>query len=244
VLSGTADVEALATRAPTIAALDTGPVSLQDVEVLQAAFEQPYSHRQPALPPGLHPTTPSLLILLAWKVADSPWGPFAMAQVRVSCRSGVRPRGYVAGGVIDNQDAAAALAGRFGLPGAPGEVRLLRRYDAIELTVTHREASAARLTGLDPDPLNPGDVQFSISSTLARTPRGLRLVQVEPEYELRRVERIRARLEEFDATAWGQPMLRPTHSVTAIVAVGNVTIPPLRYVSRPDVSAFEGTEKL
>lgn len=243
-LIGTADLSVLAARAPAIPALDGEAVHLGDVEVLHAAFEQPYSYRQTALPPALHPTTPSLLVLLAWKVADSPWGPFSMAQARVSCRSGVRPRGYVAGAVIDNADAAEALSARFGLPAALGTVRLLRRYDAAELTVTRGGVIAARLTGLDPDPLNPGDVQFSVSTTLATTPRGLRLIQVEPEYELRRVERIRPRLDEFDAASWGEPMLRPSHPVTATVSVGDVTIPRLRYVSRPDVLAFEGTEKI
>jgi hypothetical protein len=244
VLSGTADIEALAGRAPTMPTLDGEPVQLRDVEVLQAAFEQPYSLRQSALPPGLHPTTPPLLVLLAWKVQESPWGPFSMAQVRVSCRSGVRPRGYVAGGVIDNQEAATALSERFGLPTVQGALRLRRRYDATELTVTHGGYCAARLTGLDPDPLNPADVQFSVTTTLAMTPRGLRLVQVEPTYELHRVERIRPGLDAFDAAAWGAPTLCPTHPVTATVATADVTIPRLRFVSRPDVNAFEGTEKL
>lgn len=243
-LSGTADINALADRAPTMTSLDSGPVRLEGVEVLQAAFEQPYSFRQAALPAGLHPTTPSLLIVLAWKVAASPWGPFSAAQVRVSCRSGVRPRGYVAGAVVDNPDAGAALSGRFGLPAGHGSVRLVRRYDATELTVTQDGACAARLTGFDPDPMNPDDVQFSVTSTLARTPRGLRLVQVEPEYQLRRVERMRPRCEEFDAGAWGEPKLAPSHPVTATISVGDVTIPRLRYVSRPEVTAFEGTERL
>jgi hypothetical protein len=32
--------------------------------------------------------------------------------------------------------------------------------------------------------------------------------------------------------------------VSATISVGDVTIPRLRYLSRPDVTAFEGTEKL
>jgi hypothetical protein len=110
--------------------------------------------------------------------------------------------------------------------------------------VTQGGVCAVRIIGLDPDPLNPDDVQLSVTSTLAMTPRGLRLIQVEPEYAWRRVERVRPRLDEFDAGSWGEPMLRPSHPVSATVSVGDITIPPLRYVSRPDVLAFEGTEKL
>jgi hypothetical protein len=227
-----------------MASLDSDPVRLEGVEVLQAAFEQPYAHRQATLPAALHPTTPPLLILLAWTVTDSPWGPFSMAQVRLSCRSGVRPRGYVVGGIIDNSAAGDALSSRFGLPAAEGTVRLVRRYDATELTVDRDGAPAVRLVALDPDPLSPGDVQFSVTTTLATTPRGLRLVQVEPEYELTRVERVRPRLDGFDGAVWGEPMLQPRHPVTATVSLGRLTIPSIRYLSRPDVIAFEGTEKL
>lgn len=240
-LSGTADVSR---DVPRIESFGADPVVLQNVEVLQAAFEQPYSSRQPLLPPGLHPTTPPLLIFLAWQVGDSPWGSFAMVQARVSCRSGVRPRGYVAGAVVDNAGAGAALSSMFGLPSRPGSVRLNRRYDATELLVDVGGRTAVHLVGLDPDPLNPGDVQFSVTSTLAETPRGLRLVQVEPDYELHRVERTRPKVLAFDGAAWGEPLLLPRHPVAATVSVGTVTIPRLRYLSRPDISAFEGTEKI
>jgi hypothetical protein len=79
-----------------------------------------------------------------------------------------------------------------------------------------------------------------VTTTLASTPRGLRLVQVEPEYALERVERVRPRLEHFvsDGT------LEPSHPVTASVAVGSITLPRVRFVSRPDVLAFEGTESV
>lgn len=214
------------------------PVTLEDIEVFQAIFEMAYSSREATLPPGLHPTTPPLLVVLAWRVPDSPWGPFCMAQVRVSCRSGVRPRGFVIGCRVDSHRAAAELAGRWGFPASVGPVRLDRFYDS---TVLDAEGALA-VTGLDPDPLGPGDVQYTVTTTLAHTPRGLRLVQVEPEYELRRVERVRPRLEHFDDAAWGGRGLAPRCPVSASVGVGTLSIPRLRFVSRPDVMAFEGTE--
>jgi hypothetical protein len=243
-LTGTADLGQLSLAVPVMENLDGEPVSFEGVEVLQAAFETPYAHRQATLPPGLHPTTPPVLVLLAWRVPDSPSGPFAMAQARVSCRSGVRPRGYVTGAVIDNPGAARLLSSRFGLPAREGTVNLVRRYDRSELVVVCDGKTVLHLIGSDPDPLNPADVQFSVTTALAQTPRGLRLVQVEPEYDLRRLERIRPRMVTFDAQAWGEPLLEPRHPVSATVSVGDVTIPRLRYLSRPDVTAFEGTEKL
>jgi hypothetical protein len=239
-LNGTASLETLAGRAPTMPALDPDPVTFEEVEVLQAGFEMAYASREATLPAGLHPTTPPLMIVLAWRVGDSPWGPFTMAQVRISCRSGVRPRGFIAGCVVDTAEGAEALASRWGFPARVGPVRLDRFYDAAVLDV----GPALKLTGLDPDPLGAGDVQYSVTTTLAHTERGLRLVQVEPEYELRRVERVRPRVDHFDPAAWSPAPLAPRHPLAATIGVGTLSIPRLRFVSRPDVMAFEGTEAL
>jgi hypothetical protein len=46
----------------------------------------------------------------------------------------------------------------------------------------------------------------------------------------------------FDAETWGNPLLDPWYAVSASVAVGTATLPPVRYACRPDVLAFEGTE--
>jgi Acetoacetate decarboxylase (ADC) len=244
VLSGTADVDALAARAPVMETLDAGPVRFADADVLQAAFELPYASREALLPPGLHPTTPPLLVVLAWRVGESPWGPFSMAQARVSCRSGVRPRGFVAGCIVDRPDAAAALAAGWGLPAVVGPIELRRAYDRVHLVAGRGGVPALELVGIDPDPLDPGDVQFTVTTALARTPRGLRLVQIEPEYGLHRVERVRPHLAGFDGTAWGLPGVVPRYPVGATISRGDVTIPALRFVSRADVTAFEGTERI
>jgi len=243
-LSGTADVAALADRAPVMETLDAGPAELVDVDVLQAAFELPYACREALLPPGLHPTTPPLLIVLAWRVGQSPWGSFSVAQARVSCRSGVRPRGFVAGCIVDRHDAAAALAGGWGLPAVPGTVELRRASDRVELVVSRGGAPALELVGVDPDPLERGDAQFTVTTALARTPRGLRLVQIEPEYELRRVERVRPHVTSFDGAAWALAGAVPRYPVAATISRGDVTLPPLRFLSRADVNAFEGTERI
>ena len=239
-LTGTASLDTLADRAPRMPSLNPDPVMFEEVEVLQAGFEMAYASREPTLPPGLHPTSPPLMIVLVWRVASGPWGPFTMAQLRVSCRSGVRPRGFVAGCLVDTARAATELSAGWGFPVQVGRVRLDRFYDAVVLDA----GPALRITGLDPDPLGAGDVQYSVTTTLAHTERGLRLVQVEPEYQLRRVERVRPNVDHFDAPAWTGLPLTPRSPVAATIGVGALSIPRLRFVSRPDVMAFEGTETL
>lgn len=238
-LSGTASVEALGAGAPLMPTMDVEPVRFEGAEVLQAAFEIPYASRQALLPPGLHPTSPPLMIVLAWKVPEGPWGPFTMAQVRVSCRSGVRPRGFVVGCQTSSPESAAGLAA-WGMRAGVRPVRLDRFYDSVVVDA----GPALRMTGMNPDPLGAGDVQYTVTTTLAQTPKGLRLVQVEPEYAMERAERLTPRIDHFDSPAWGSEHLVPRYPVVASIAVGTIEIPRLRFVSRPDVMAFEGTEPL
>ena len=241
---GTAKPEELAASRPKMESLDASAVSLPGATVLQAMFEMTQSAREAVVPPGLHPTNPAALVLLAWQCPESPWGPFAMVQARAQVRSGTRPRGFVTGAWCDNADAAAGLAKGFGFPARLGEIRLARGYDRVELCVADAERPVLQLAGVDPDPLAPNDVQYSVTMNLAETPRGLRLVQVEPAYSAARAERLRPRLERFDPAAWGDDRLDPYFPVSASIVQADVTLPPLRFLCRPEVLAFEGTERV
>jgi hypothetical protein len=200
------------------------------------------SSREPLVPKGLHPTNPATLIVLAWRCAQSPWGAFTLVQLRAGCRSGVRTRGFVVAAACDSPAAARELASGWGFPARAAEIELARGYDACTLRVALGGRSALELEAQDPDPLAPGDVQYTGTLTLAHTPRGLRLVQIEPRTELARAERLRPRLLGFDAAAWGHAALTPYYPVSASLGVGEIEIPPVRFVCRADVLAFEGTE--
>ena len=240
---GNARVEDLLAARPRLAGFGAGPITLPGAEVLQAVFEMPVSAREALVPPGLHPTNPALCVVLAWRCPESPWGPFALAQVRAQTRSGLRPRGFVVGAVCDNAAAADALAADFGFPARPGEVLLRRAYDAAWLEVGATGHRILALEGMDPEPLLPEDVFYSVTLNLADTPRGPRLLQVEPEYTITRAERLRPRLLSFHPEGWGDRHLDPYHAVSASLTNASIVIPAMRFVCRPDVLAFQGTEK-
>ncbi len=218
------------------------PVSLPDAHVALAHFELPYAVREAILPPSLHPNTPPILTVLAWHCPASPWGAFSLAQLRVGCRSGVRTRGLLLDAGIDNHDAAAALAAGWGLATHSAEVHLRRGYDASTVTVDFDGASVLRLHLADPDPLGLDDVQLSPTLTPAEMPRGLRLVQFEPEYAVTRSERLRPRLDHLDPGAWGEARATPRHPVGASLVAATITLAPVRFVVRADVTGFDGTE--
>jgi hypothetical protein len=241
-LTGTATPDEFLGHAATIDTFAAEAVTLPGAEVLQAAFEIRIAGRESSLPPGLHPTNPPTFVLQVWRCPDSPWGAFSLAQARVGARSGLRPRGFVEGCACDNDDATAALRAGWGLPVRRGEVRLHRRYDGTDATVTLDGSVVIEVHALGPVPLAPDDIAYPTSAALAHTPRGLRIVQVDADVDVARAERLTARLVSFDAAPWVHPSVEPYHPVSASIADGSITLGPVRYLSRPDTLAFTGTE--
>ena len=245
-LVGTADPEVLAEGAPKLDGFGGEPLVLAHVETLQIVYEIERDGADALLPPGLHPTLPPLATWLVQRMPESPWGAFQLAQLRIECRSGLRPRGFLRAGVIDNPRAAAALAARWGYRLRAGGIRLARGYDRISagVSLAGDDESILEVALQDPMPLRPEDAYVVASMHLAHTPRGLRLLQVDPGFEVERAERGRPRIAHFAAGAWQSDGVRPSHPVSALFCVASVTLPALRYVCRPDVLAFTGTERV
>ena len=261
-ISGTAAIDELAAGAPEIAAFSSESVRLGGVTGLSLVAELRRPAREAVLPPGLHPIVPPAMSLLAWDIGESTWGPFAAAFVRVVCRSGARARTFCVGAAASTTSAVEGLRAQFGFPVRQADVSLRRHYDEVNLGVSAKagggEGGAAgsgggngrgtgpmlELSALDPDPLSVGDLQHVGSMNLAHTPLGLRLVQVETHHEPSRVERLAARIDAFDAAAWGQPLLDPYWVVSCSVSLEDIEIPAIRFVCDPALPAAEGTERV
>jgi hypothetical protein len=225
---------------PVLADPARAPVVLHAAELLAATFEQYGTRGDDLLPPGLTPTHPTLVTMLVLHAPSSPWGPFSVAQVRLSCRSGARARALAVGQAVDAGDeAASALAAGWGIGGARCVVRLDRRYDAVRAT-----CDGFDVTVLDPAPIGLHDVHHVVGLHPVATPDGdARLAQVELDVDAVRVERGRPALHAFVPDAWGEPRLRPTHPVAASVSVGVVTLPALRFLIDPLAPPHLGTSR-
>ncbi len=243
-LVGSADVAGLAETAATIKAFLTEPVQFTDVVCFQMTVEMRNRAREAVLPPALHPTVPPTLGFQVWQVGDSPWGAFGMALTRVSCRSGVRARGFTTAMVASTVGATEALRSDLGFAARHGEVSLRRGYDSVEALVTLDGRTVLAISALDPEPMELNDVQYTGTLNLAHTPLGLRLVQIEARHQPTRVERLTSRLVSFDAAAWGNALFDPYHVVSATVALESVDFLPVRFVCKPDELAFTGTESV
>jgi len=210
-LTGTADPLSLAERAPTLADFGTEPLRLGGVETLQIFSEIERAGAEALLLPGLHPTVPPAVTWLVQRVTESPWGPFGLAQCRIECRSGLRPRGFLRAGFIDNTKAAAELAARWGYDLRTGDVSIERSYDRIRARIAVSGEQILEVVLEDPQPLRASDAYHVASMHLAHTPNGLRLVQVDPELEVERAERGRPIIRQFDASSWNSVGAHPSH---------------------------------
>ncbi|MGH7855685.1 MAG: acetoacetate decarboxylase family protein, partial [Candidatus Binatia bacterium] len=160
-LTGIAEVERLAAGAPRMESFRSEPLVLEGVEILQVAFEAESHGIEAALPPALHPTIPPLVTWLVWRCRSGPFGSFTLAQTRISCRSGVRPRGYLVAAMIDGDEAARRLAAEWGYRCEAATVGLQRGYDRITAVVSRGGQPILDVSLLDPDPLAPDDVQYT-----------------------------------------------------------------------------------
>ncbi len=239
---GSGDLAAFERSAPLLPELPAQDLTLPGVEILQATFELSGPRVESLFPPGLHPTLPVLAVFAFWRASDGPLGAFALAQLRLSCRSGARPRQLLVASFASGERAREALNARFGFGARAAQVELARFYDRAEARVALDGRTLLSVHAGAPLPLGTSDLQFFSSIHPARTPKGLRLVQVDTDYALTRAERGRPVLDAFDAAGFGTPDVRPSYPVAAVVALGDVTLPRVRFVLRPDVLAFEGTE--
>jgi hypothetical protein len=214
------------------------PVALPGAEIFQAAFEHAGTRGDVFLPQGLVPTIPTLVTLLAARVSDGPEGPFTVAQIRVSCRSGARARALVVATAVDAApETAAWLGSHWGIAG-DGAVDYDRGYDRVRVTAPWFDVTLE-----SPKPIGVHDVQYVAGLHPVTTDAGARLAQVELEVDLQRVERGRPVLHRFDAPP-GARALAPRFAVAATSGVGTLTLPHVRFVLQPDLPAHLGSERV
>ncbi len=246
-ISGTLDVGPLLAEAPRMPGLDAEPWQLAGVDILQLMFEIDDGNMAELLPKALHPVIPPVVIFSVVRVPESPVGPFLLAQVRVGCRAGVRPRGLLLRAYSDSQEACAALAERWGYACRLGEVRLRRYHDRISADVTAGGEEILRISMENPEPISGADVQYVASMNLARLSteedRGV-LVQVDPEYAFHRAERGRPEIEAFVPEAWAAVGVEPVYPVSGSFAHVDTGFPRIRYVVDPERPALQGTRKI
>jgi len=244
---GTLELPGVVERLATLRDLDTEAWSLPGAEILQLAFEVPRA-TESLLPRAMHPAIPPYATLWITRYAESPVGPFTLAQLRLMARAGAHPRGLVLGAVASTVEAATALRERWGLPVVPGKVTFTRRHDRITATVVRDGVTALECGLIDPEPISPTDVQYIHSVTLASAPldgtTGPLLIQVDPRYTVKKAERGRPHVGVLVAPAWNAGPLRALNPIAATVTAVDTDLPRIRFVMDVEVPVVRGTRRI
>ena len=244
---GTLELPGVVERLATLRDLDTEAWSLPGAEILQLAFEVPRA-TESLLPRAMHPAIPPYATLWITRYAESPVGPFTLAQLRLMARAGAHPRGLVLGAVASTVEAATALRERWGLPVVPGKVTFTRRHDRITATVVRDGVTALECGLIDPEPISPTDVQYIHSVTLANAPldgtTGPLLIQVDPRYTIKKAERGRPHVGVLVAPAWNAGPLRALNPIAATVTAVDTDLPRIRFVMDVEVPVVRGTRRI
>jgi hypothetical protein len=208
---------------------------LKNAELLAVSIEiQPVARA--LLPPGMHPSVPMYAVFSVGRFPDSPVGPFTMAQVLISGRVGIRPRGFALKTLINNETARRELAARWGYPVASGEAKIHSRHDRVQAEVRAGGALVLECELTDREPIEGSDIEPLANTNLARNAADdkLVLIQVEPAYEYGKAERGRPRILSFDQAAWrtgGQVQLN--QGITAVYSRCDMALPPPRFIMDP-----------
>lgn len=248
-LVGTRNLLDLAAHAPLMPTLDVENVELRGATVLQVLYEIDAGAMTGLIPPALHPTIPPTLFINVTSVPESPWGAYALAEMRMGCRSGARPRALLLRAICNSDQAIDGLASGWGYPVHPGEVTLERGYDRVHATAsTSADGVVLDATLRNPEPIGAGDLQYISSLHLARIVRDgdelVRLVQVDPDFAVEKADRGRPEIAVCRPGPFGLEGAAITHPVSASAAVTNITLPHLRYLVDPSKPPLQSVERL
>ena len=109
--SGTMDVEAFAPNVSEINGYKTEAWTLKGAQILNVYYEVKNEPFASLMPVTFHPVIPSYAMFNVTHYPESPVGPFSIADVRVGCRAGVRPRGFTLKSYVSTEAAANSCNG-------------------------------------------------------------------------------------------------------------------------------------
>ncbi len=233
-LFGTATVAALTADAPQVEIDQTLAFNAGKVEWAQFTYELAGDRLNlDILPPGLHPTTPLVATLQLWRGRDGDAGDFGLAQLRISCRAGMRIRAYLVQSVIDGGPSADVLSKRFGYGPQRGKVLIRSRSDRIEGAVEVDGRTLFDAAMLEPTAVELNAIQHIANMNPARTADGLTMLQVDPQFTQASLRRGTQRLNAMDNAFWRLKTRAMKYPIVGVAGEALVQIPPVTYTTDP-----------
>jgi hypothetical protein len=241
---GALDVAARSGALPRVAALAHESWRSDRTEVLNFVHEIDDRDALALIPRALHPTIPLYANLMLLRHASSPVGPFSLAELRIITRAGMHQGGFTIGGFCDSEPAIAYLRDHYGWPLAPGQVSIQRKHYAVLGSVVAGGEAVFEGWLEKAESIAPGDLLYPVSLHLALYEGEPRLVQTEPLYTPELAERGIARVQRFDAAAFGDGRISFTNALPATWIRGAFEMRPVRWIMDPERPAVVGATRV
>lgn len=237
---GTLDIAARAAGAPALKSLKGEPWTLKGVRTLDFRMEVEAGPADALIPPSLRPAIPSYGSIAVSHAADSPVGPFALAELRMGVRVGAIAGFFVVGAVCDSDAAAKALAEGWGYPVRRGDVALTELYHQVSAEVTVDGSVALQMRLTDRRVLPGTRLNLSSIINLARVGGAPLLVHVPVQASWAQADGGRQRLDSFDPQAFGAgEAFRPAFPMSAAFGTAEIVLGAPDYTIDPTVPAEE-----
>lgn len=249
-LYGQLDTQTALVTLPEMPDLDTEPWELPGANLLYLAFEVGGDIIDLLLPKALHPAVPRYVSFMMLQFPETPVGPFRLAQLRLMCRAGVHPRGYVIQTYTNQDTATAELRRRWGFPAQTADDISLRvHHDRIFVTVARQDHTLLDCGLSHYEVVGGTDINYISSVHLAQVSGGLespglRLIQVDPRYTIHQAERGHPELSLLDEAAWQVPGLRIMNAMVGTFTTVDTDLPRIRFIMEPEVPVVHGTTRV
>jgi hypothetical protein len=218
---------------------DVEPLSLPNARIFQATMELDRKVAAAFIPSGLRVPSPAMIAFGAW-AGGEPGARWALAQVRVQARVGVRGRGIAHATFFEGDPALAErLRAGWGFACEPASIALHTSYDVVSLTVSTRGKTLLAVELRDPQPISPSDLELPAIINPARIPvdggeRKLRFVQVDPELTVTAAHRGRPALLRLAPELWSAMPPEDLWPVIAVAVSGDIRLAPARFIVDPE----------
>lgn len=241
---GMLDERTLEASANTVVSLASEDKETKLCETLVFTTETGAENAIQSVPKALHPAIPAYGKLEIRRHHDSPWGPFSIAELKITARATTIYMGYCPGVFCDNDAVIAYLRDRYGARVKKGAIALEKRYYGIEAHV--REGDKLVFDGLVDNLhfISGADVLYTPTLHLAKVDGKLLLVQEERECTIERAERGTPHVRKFDGAAFGEKRFVFAYDLPATYTKSSMSYRNVRFLMDPSVPARQGTTRL
>jgi hypothetical protein len=231
-----------ASRAPALAAFNGATLKAENASIHYCLLEVPVAQALATLPPGLHPCIPGVIASLHYYFPETELGAFNLITTAAFCRSGAKHRMMTLSGFTDSAKAQTFFREGWGYQLTLADIKLAVHYDRVQSIVSVSNRVLLDVMSCDPIALiGPGaSVRYAQSLNLARTPQGLKLIQVDASYDFKSSARGVPRFNVYEGARLGDPNPMPVHPVSGTLARAHVSFGAIRFLADPYVTAEDG----